>query len=566
MKNLEELLKELNNKNKISDKSFRKLQSKYPKRKKYMFSKSEILLEYRRLLDARKIKRAIELERFLKMKPTRTISGVAPVTVLTKPYKCPGECIFCPAERGQPKSYLSSEPGAMRAKMFKFDPYVQTQVRIQALKNIGHNTEKVELIILGGTWNAYPKKYQLWFITRCFEALNDLSELDTKVQTGFKPGGLNQRFEPTVDDLNVIVKSTKDNQLDHLNQLDLETLKSRLLNEQTRNEAAKHRCIGLVTETRPDFISENEVKWFRFLGVTKVQLGVQSLDNEILKLNKRGHFVADTGQAIKLLRLGGFKLHLHWMVNLCGSDPRRDFDDFKRLFDDDSIRPDELKIYPCLLLKGTPLYELYKNGKYKPYTRKQLLELLIKCKQVIPKYCRVSRLFRDIPSFEIEAGVKETNFREVVKEEMQKRGLKCNCIRCREIKNEKLKIRNLKLEIETYKTNVTNEYFLSYVTRDGKIAGFLRLSLPICRNFIHEIPNCAMIREVHVYGVTQSLKLKSQNLTQHRGIGTKLIQKAEKMAKEAGFMKIAVISAVGTREYYKKRGYVLGELYMAKRL
>lgn len=540
MKDNEKIIYELLKLKNISYKKYRKILSKYPKQENKIFSKSELLFVYRGLVDKRKLKRDLLIERFLITKPTRTISGVVPVTVLTKPYECPGKCIFCPTKIDQPKSYLSSEPGAMRAKMLNFDPYIQTRVRIQALKNIGHNTDKVELIILGGTWSYYPRKYQVWFIKECFRALNGLEDQSDKNDKSYKQ--------------------------------DINLLEDLLLEEQKQNETEKHRCIGLVIETRPDYVDDNEVKWLRFLGVTKVQLGVQTLDDNLLKLNKRGHIVNDSKTAIKLLRLAGFKLHLHWMMNLYGSTPKKDLLDFKRLFKDKSIRPDELKVYPCLLLEDTELYELYKKGKYKPYTELELLELLIKCKQIIQKYCRISRLFRDIPSFEIVSGVKKTNFREIVQREMENRGLKCKCIRCREIRNVKFKIKNVRLETVEYETDVSVEHFLNYVTGDDKIVGFLRLSLPIKKyadsHFIHELKNSALIREVHVYGISKTLQSNnhSKNSGQHRGLGTSLIKKAEEIVKSAGFCKIAVISAIGTRKYYSRMGYRLGRLYMSKNL
>ncbi|MBN2015871.1 tRNA uridine(34) 5-carboxymethylaminomethyl modification radical SAM/GNAT enzyme Elp3 [Candidatus Dojkabacteria bacterium] len=541
MNNIEKIIVELSKLKRMSYKKFRKILSKYPCEGTRIYSKSEILGGYNELIRQGKIKRNIGIEGFLQTKPTRTISGVAPVTVLTKPYKCPRKCIFCPTREDQPKSYLSSEPGAMRAKMLEFDPYRQVSIRIKALENIGHNTDKVELIILGGTWSSYPEKYQVWFVKECFRAMN---EQDNKSHTN--------------------------DQIDQLNDLGLQVLRKELLIEQKRNETAKHRCVGLVIETRPDCVDDEEVKFLRFLGVTKVQIGVQTLDDKILKLNQRGHTVKDIKKAITLLRLAGFKLHLHWMLNLYGSNSQKDYRDFKRLFDDPGIRPDELKIYPCVLIKGTELYELYKKGKYKPYTKDELLDLLVKCKQYIPRYTRISRLFRDIPSFEIIGSVKETNFREIVLNEMKNRGLRCNCIRCREVRELKIKNKKLKIEKIHYRTNVSDEFFISFISPDDKIVGFLRLSLPYRKyaeaNSIQEIQNSAMIREVHVYGASQKLNISSKKASQHKGIGVKLIKKAEEIAKSRGFNKISVISAVGTREYYKRRGYRMGELYMSKDL
>jgi elongator complex protein 3 len=537
------ILKELSLGSKITDKKYRQLLARYPFEGSRLYSKSELLEKYRSLVAQGIIQRDIKLENFLKTKPTRTISGVVPVTVLTKPYPCPGKCIFCPTEADQPKSYLSSEPGAARAKMFHFDPYKQVQIRIQALRNIGHPTDKIELIILGGTWSFYTKKYQEWFILRCFQALNDHLEFI--------------------------------NRQSYYNNRSLEELKNDLVQEHKKNEKAEHRCVGLVIETRPDFITKKEVMWLRFLGVTKVQIGVQSLQKKILQANQREHTVEDVKKAFKLLRLAGFKIHAHWMFNLYLSSPRRDIDDFKKLFSDKSFCPDELKLYPCLLLPKTKLYQLYKCGLYKPYTKDELLQVLIKCKKIVPRYCRINRLFRDIPAFEVVGGVKESNFREIVKEEMKKQNIFCQCIRCREIRNEPFDQSKLHFHDTIYETSSSTEHFLEYGTQNNKLVGFLRLTLPnrtySKRNFIEELKQCALIREVHVYGESLNLKAKIENdknesVSQHRGIGSLLLEKAEKITRKHLYKKIAVIAAIGTREYYRKRRYNLGKLYMFKEI
>jgi len=565
IKTLKKVVLELAKQKKLNIKKLRVIQTKYPKNGNKLYSKSEILGEYRRLANSGQLKADSFIFDFLKTKPTRTISGVTPVTVLTKPYKCPGNCVFCPSEQEQPKSYLSSEPGAMRARMLAFDPYRQVKVRIQALRNIGHNTDKIELIILGGTWSSYPKKYQVWFLRECFKAMNEGGVLSYR---GFMAGAVEPASK--IDSQN----DRSNNQANRYSQLNFTDLKVELLTQQKQNETSKHRCVGLVIETRPDCVNEDHVKWLRFLGATKIQLGVQTLDDKLLALNKRGHTVRQTEAAIRLLRLAGFKLHLHWMLNLYGSSPQKDLIDFKKLFGDEAMRPDEIKIYPCMLLKNTELNKLYKKGKYKPYSKSQLLELLIKGKSVVPRYCRISRLFRDIPSFEVVSGVKETNFRQIVQEEMKKRGLKCNCIRCREVRNLELSMKNVELKTIVYKTNIGKEIFLNYVLDDEKILGFLRLSLLFenvsSKNFIHEIRNSALIREVHVYGEAKQLikrqKFDKEAGVQHLGLGKKLIERAERLAKENDYHKIAVISAIGTRGYYRKQGYKLDKLYMHKKV
>jgi elongator complex protein 3 len=455
----------------------------------------------------------------LKLKPVRTSSGVAPVAVLTGPYPCPGKCIFCPEAQGFPKSYLPLEPGAQRAANHRFDPFKQTASRIKTLEHNGHATDKIELLILGGTWSAYPHNYQERFVQRCLDAMNSAES-------------------------------------------------SSLLDAQRTNETAAHRNVGMVMETRPDYVTLDEVKRLRWLGATKVQMGVQSLDDKILDANCRGHTVEDSRRAVRLLRLAGFKLHLHWMPNLLGATPESDVEDFKRLWDDPAFRPDELKIYPCSLIEGTELYNRYTRDEYKPYTDAELIEILVACKSIVPPYCRINRVIRDIPANYIVAGSTTSDLRMVAQREMKRRGLQCHCIRCREVRTEKIDAVELRLDTLAYNTNATTEYFLSFVTPRNKIAGFLRLSLPSPTaprdEIIDEIRGCAMIREVHVYGPALELGTESSGQAQHAGLGTRLIEQAMQIARGAGFKRLAVISAIGTREYYRKHKFDLGELYMTR--
>ncbi len=317
------------------------------------------------------------LER-LRMKPVRTLSGVTTVTVLTKPYPCPGKCILCPTDVRMPKSYLPDEPGAMRGLEHDFDPYAQVRSRLQALEILGHPTDKIELLILGGTWSSYRRDYQAWFIQRCFDAMNGMDSPDL----------------PTA---------------------------------QTWNETALHRNVGLVVETRPDEIDPDELRWLRQLGVTKVQMGAQSLDDRILELNRRGHDVECTRQAAALLRAAGFKIVLHWMPNLLGATPESDRRDFARLWQ--GFCPDEIKIYPNQLLANAELYEVWKRGGFQPYTTRQLIDLLADIKPTIPRYCRVNRVIRDIPSTHVVEGNRRTSLRQDVQKELRRRGTRCQCVR-----------------------------------------------------------------------------------------------------------------------------------------
>lgn len=470
----------------------------------------------------------------IRMKPMRTLSGVTTVTVLTKPYPCPGECIFCPTDVRMPKSYLPDEPGAARGYQNNFDPYDQVRARLSDYDTLGHPTDKIELLILGGTWSAYRKDYQEWFIRRCFDAMNGAAS-------------------PS------------------------------LAEAQRINETAAHRNVGLVIETRPDRITPQEIAWLRYLGVTKVQIGVQSLDDRIQDLNRRGHTNAETLQASARLRAAGFKIVAHWMPNLLGATPDSDRADFARLWTAErgglGVSPDELKIYPTQLLENTDLHQYWLRGEYQPYTTQQLVELIADIKPTIPEYCRVNRVIRDIPSTHVVAGNKRTSLRMDIDAELERRGQACRCIRCREVRGRSVSPAQLRLVDQVYHPLHSEEHFLSYVTADDKIAAYLRLSLPaVSGNLssaashapseiqaaIPELAGAALIREVHVYGQSLPVGREQPGAAQHTGLGTALLAQADEIAWQAGYRRMAVIAAVGTRRYYEARGFERGELYMFK--
>jgi elongator complex protein 3 len=458
----------------------------------------------------------------IKMKPTRTISGVTPITIFTKPYKCSGNCIFCPTSSKTPKSYLLEEPGIQRASALNYNPYDQVKLRIRALEAIGHNTDKIELIISGGTWDDYDLNYRIWYITEVFRALNGVYSEKFCEKTNYKK------------------------EIDNLKKL------------QEENTHAKRRNVGICIETRPDKINIEALKWYRIFGVTKVQLGVQSLNEKILEANTRGHSREEVFKAMELLRLLGVNIHIHWMCNLYKGNPKLDFEDFEEIFSNERAKPDEIKMYPCSMVEGIKLYEIYKKGGYEPYTTQTLIELLAKCKELVPNYCRINRLMRDIPSQLIMVGNKSTNLREKVQDFMKEKNKSCKCIRCREIKNKEHGL--LKLKKTIYQTSISTEYFLEYVTEENKIAGFLRLSIYKKRNALL-VDTPAMVRELHIYGTSLNLKDKSKYSNQHKGFGSKLLLEAEKIAKDLKIEKMAIISGVGTRNYYKKRGYVIEKEY-----
>lgn len=523
----------------------------------------------------------------LRMKPVRTLSGVTPVTVLTKPFPCPGKCIFCPSDVRMPKSYLSDEPGAQRAERNWFDPYLQTYNRLQALTNIGHSVDKVELIVLGGTWSYYPEAYQVWFIKECFRALNDFGvknaqpEIESRYEAMSQQLTQMQLYSPTSDPVKnkQRLESAKING-EEIGQTYNQTIAelyvkpeklggfdkyqsaawTELVQAQKQNETAKSRCTGLVVETRPDCIDEAEVLRIRRLGCTKVQLGFQSLDDEVLALNKRGHGVAEIRQAVKLLRLAGFKIHAHWMANLYGSSVDKDKADYLKLFSDPDFRPDELKIYPCSLIQSAELMQYFKSGKWHPYTQAELLDVVSFCLENTPAYCRLTRVIRDIPSTDIVIGNKTTNFRQLAESYLLNQGKQSQDIRAREIRGSKIDSKNTSIQELTYQTSSGKDIFIQVVNLD-KIVGFLRLSLPEHPSFISELRASAVIREIHIYGQAQDIGKTETDKAQHFGFGTQLMERAKILAKEAGFNKLAVISAIGTREYYRKKGFFDGELY-----
>lgn len=496
-------------------------------------SNISLLKAYHKLLKEKRTRRSEILERLLRKRPIRSLSGISNVSVLTKPYSCPGKCIFCPTETGFPKSYVSGEPAAERARNLKFHPYVQTKRRIEMLESQGHPTDKIELRIIGGTFSFYPKKYQNWFVKECFRGCNESSK--SKIQT-----------------------------------LKLKSKDKTLKEVQRANEKAKHRIVGLSIETRVDFITEKEILRLRDLGVTMVELGVQNALDELLLKSQTGFSSKDIVRATCLLKDAGFKVLYQTMPNLPGADLKKDLESFKLIFNDERFKPDWLKIYPCIVHRKSLLYKQFKRGNYQSYTNRELIGLLIKIKQRIPYWVRLARLFRDIPASQIEAGSKTSNLREVIEREMKKGGLRCRCIRCREIKEKYNPKEKVCLFREEYKASGGKEIFLSWENKERtKLFSFLRLRIPsFCfsgkKHFLRVLDSSAIIRELHTYG--QQIPVSEKGFSpQHRGLGKKLIEEAEKITKkEFGLRKIAVISGIGARKYYRKLGYRLKDTYMAK--
>ncbi|MFH1423850.1 MAG: tRNA uridine(34) 5-carboxymethylaminomethyl modification radical SAM/GNAT enzyme Elp3, partial [Candidatus Nealsonbacteria bacterium] len=449
-----------------------------------------LLKTYHELVKKKIIKPSALIEILLRTRPVRSLSGIVNISVLTKPYRCPGKCLYCPAEKGIPKSYVSGEPAVERAKRLNYDPYLQVKKRIEMLTMEGHPTDKIELRIVGGTWSFYPQKYQIWFIKKCFDACN----------------GRNYRSPISTS----LLKS------------EINKSQTSFILAEKLNEKAEHRIIGLSVETRPDFITDKEIIKLRELGVTMVELGVQSIYDDVLKKNLRGHGVKETALATQLLKDAGFKVLYQMMPNLYGSSPARDLKMFKTIFTDSRFQPDLLKIYPCALLKSAPLFRIWHKGGYKPYTEKQLINLVRAIKKNIPYYVRIQRIARDIPSKSIVSGpAKISNLRQLVS------GC-CKCIRCREVKGNYDPKEKLYLFRQNYQASGGKEIFLSYENKNRtKLYSLLRLRINVVGPRY-----MAIIREIHTYGQLQPIVgFTKSNISgpQHRGLGKRLIAQAEKI-------------------------------------
>ncbi len=499
-----------------------------------------LLKTYHKMVRNGRIKEEKRIKDLLKTRPVRSLSGIVNVSVLTKPYPCPGECIYCPNQPGVPQSYLKGEPAVQRAVLTEFNPFLQTKTRLESLKQTGHPTDKIELRIIGGTFSYYPKKYQIWFVKECFRAANEFKNKEKEEK------------EP----------ETK-----------IKVLWKELKKEQKRNEKEESKIIGITIETRPDFINIEEIKKLRKLGVTRVELGVQSIYNDVLKLIKRGHKIGATKKATKLLKDSGFKVSFQVMPNLPETDFKKDIKMFKDIFSNPAFKPDFLKIYPLALIKETPLYQLYKEEKYEPYPERKLIDLLIEIKKQVPSYCRIQRVIRDIPAKNIvKGGVKTSNLREIALKEMKEREIECNCIRCREIKKKYNPEEKIYLYRKDYEASEGKEIFLSFESKNKKkLYALLRIRIPSQTlkkkdHFLKPLNNSAIIREVHTYG--QTIATGEQDVSpQHKGLGKKLIKEAEGIAKEDfKIKKISIIAGVGVRNYFRKLGYKLENTYMTKTL
>lgn len=502
-----------------------------------MPTNAEILALYRELVAEGLETFSQETELLLRKIKTKSNSGVAVISLLTKPFPCPGRCTYCPTEENMPKSYLSKEPAAARALSNDFDPRKQIFSRLQSLLVNGHPIEKVEMIIIGGTWSFYHPAYQEYVISECFRACND--------------------FDPESPLQSSDIRCPK-----IAKKLSLEEL-------QKDNETAKCRIIGLSIETRPDYITPVEIKRLRDFGVTKVEIGVQHLDDAILKLTKRDMKAAGIAKGTERLRDAGFKIVYHMMPNLPGSDVEKDIAMFPKLFEEGcGYHPDMLKIYPCMVLEHSELYETWKAGGFRPYTDEELMHVLREAKKVIPAYVRILRVIRDIPASYIQAGSKISNMRQWLIEDQKKFGWRCKCIRCREVREREVDFPDFDLRRLEFRTLSGTEIFLSFEKKEGNVlVSFTRLRLPDKDKepVLPILKDAALIRELHTYGRLAKVGQEGRQ-SQHVGFGRLLMAEAEKIARQAGYKKLAVISGVGVREYYRKLGFKLEETYMVKEL
>ena len=577
---------------------------------------------YRELTLAGTLEKNKPLEKALRVKDIRTDSGVAPITVLTKPYPCPGKCVYCPTEVMMPKSYVASEPAAARALSLRFDPYQQTFQRVGSLENNGHEAKKIELIVKGGTWSSYRWDYRQWFIKRCFEAANALRNDTVHAAQGAAPsaprptsppapspslgeGVLSDNMsEPSPSEGEGRVRWSEGPQNDGSSQAQDQTEPPltgsdfdqgpSLREAQKINETADYRIIGLTIETRPDWVNAKEIIRLRELGCTRVELGVQTLQNDVLDLTKRGHHIDATIRATALLKQAGFKVDFHILPGQPGSSPKKDLEDFKTLFTDPKYRPDMIKLYPCVVLPSAELHAWAAEGKFVALEGEPLRELLISMQSVVPRYCRISRLIRDFPENEISYGSKITNLRSILEDEMKRRGIICQCLRCREVGH----VKDIdpatvtpQLFEEWFDNAGGREVFLTMEDVERKaVFAFCRLRLPPTSEelrahndykddpiFLREskaideafpsLMHTACVRELHTYGPTLDLKQTNVDGAQHKGYGRRLMERAEEIAKREGYETMSVISGIGVREYYKNfLGYEEKETYMMKKL
>lgn len=514
----------------------------------------DLIKAYRDLLDEGKIEAHPQFFALIQKRSIRTLSGIAPLSIFTKDFGCPGECVFCPTEKNMPKSYLSTEPGMMRAVLNQFDPYKQVHNRLRAFEVTGHNTDKIELIVQGGTFSSYPKHYQVSFLKGAFNAMNSFSIAKEKLELEERSKFKYAKFGP-IDKKRLNLSST-------------------LKDAHKLNETADVRCVGLTLETRPDWINKKELKRLRWLGATRLEIGVQHTHNDVLMKNKRGHLAGHVIRATKLMKDAGFKFTYHMMPGLWGTTFEKDVDMFRDILTKQEYQPDQLKFYPCVVTEYSELTKLWRSGEFKPMEDEDFLKLSMEVLPMIPEHMRLIRFIRDIPATDILAGTKTSNLRQVAEAQLKKEGKVCRDIRAREVRDQVVVLEDVEMIVREYDASDGKEYFISFEdTRQDLILSFLRLRIPSQyfekkKHWMKVLQGAALIREIHTYGAQLQIGGTGES-AQHQGFGRRMIEKAEEIVREKysdRLFKMAVISGIGVREYFRKWGYELEGEYMIKRI
>ena len=540
------LLQEIKNNEKFSDRDFFKLKNKFSEENKIQHVKNiDLVQANRELISEWKIKKNKRLDRFISRRKVRSASWVAVVTCMTKPFACPWKCTYCPTAENMPKSYLPNQPAAMRAVLNKFDPFNQMQNRLSSLMVTGHDISKIEIIVIWWTWSYLPKDYQEEFITQMYNWLNQ--EIDTKF--------LSENWW--------VFKVPKIKQTEFAKNLEEASLK---------NETANHRCVWMTLETRPDFINIDEIKRFRKYWCTRVELWVQTLFDDVQLITKRGHTREDVAKATKLLKDSWYKISYHLMPWLPWSNQEKDMETVRLTFEDSRFQPDLVKFYPCMVIPWTELAKDWEAWKFQPLRDEELKPILMKMIEVVPRWCRITRLVRDIPADSILDWCKTINLRQLIEEDMRKKWIKMQDIRAREIKDQEVKIENVELRRQNYDDSDWKEIFLTFDEKiEDKLISLLRLRIPSQyfskeKHFMDELQDCSIIREVHTYWLQTVIWEKEWN-SQHFWFWKRLLAEAEKITKEEYWLnKIAVIAGVWVREYYAKNWYKRVGTYMVKEL
>ena len=488
-----------------------------------------------------------ELEQVLRRKPVRTASGVSPVAIMTSPHMCPhGKCLYCPggpaSEFSSAQAYTGHEPAAARGKQNDYDPYGQVRLRLEQLRNIGHPVDKAELILMGGTMTARSHDYQEWFVKRALEAMNE-----------FDP-----EAEPDPGEHESFAQDPDEHEFRYLEDVIAE------------NETGDVRCIGTTFETKPDWCDPEQIDRMLDLGGTKVEIGVQTTHDRINREMHRGHDSSHSIDANRRLRDAAFKVGFHMMPGQPGMTREMNLEDFRRLFEDPAWRPDYLKIYPTLVVRGTRIYDMWQRDEYEPLGNEEAAELVAEIKSMIPRYTRLQRVQRDIPADFIDGGVWKSNLRQLARERMAEHGWTCECVRCREVGMNDEEPGDVELDVLTYEAAGGTEHFVSFEDRaQDLLVGFCRLRFP-GDPVRRELANAALVRELHVYGGEVSIGDEGDTAAaghQHRGYGRRLMAKAEALAADAGYDTLSVISGIGAREYYREKlGYHQDGPYVSKRL